>query len=250
MNEIEATAASLIEARRSGRRVPVRDLADPAAAYAVQALVADAMGWFAGATPRHWKSGGASREAPLTHAPLPPQGVWASPAQAGDWPFHDRGIEAEVALRLGVPVDAARAAGLDRDGALALVDALAVSIEIVDARWVEALQAPPLAKLADLQVHGALVLGPWQSFGPRDWSAQTCRVTVGQAPALEFQGSHPLGDPGFVLPAWLRHATRDGAVLPAGSVVTTGTWCGLLTAQPGDLVRVVFDGLGEASVQL
>jgi 2-keto-4-pentenoate hydratase len=249
MNEIEATAASLIDARRSGRRVPARPIADAATAYAVQALVADAMGWFAGATPRHWKSGGASRDAVLTHAPLPPQGVGASPATAGDWPFHDRGIEAEVALRLGVPVDAARAASLDHAGALALVDALCVAIEVVDSRWVEALKAPDLARLADLQVHGALVLGAWQPFAPRDWAAQTCHVRIGDAPARAFQGTHPLGDPAFVLPAWLRHATRDGAVLPAGSVVTTGTWCGLLPAQAGDLVSVAFEGLGDVSVQ-
>jgi 2-keto-4-pentenoate hydratase len=59
-----------------------------------------------------------------------------------------------------------------------------------------------------------------------------------------------MADPAFVLVPWLRHATRDGASVPAGTVVTTGTWCGLLDAQPGDSVRVVFDGIGEASVAL
>jgi 2-keto-4-pentenoate hydratase len=53
-----------------------------------------------------------------------------------------------------------------------------------------------------------------------------------------------------VLPEWLRHATRDGDVLPAGSVVSTGTWCGALEAQAGDRVCVQFDGVGEAVVQL
>jgi 2-keto-4-pentenoate hydratase len=59
-----------------------------------------------------------------------------------------------------------------------------------------------------------------------------------------------MADPVWVLPAWLRHATRDGATVPAGTVVTTGTWCGLLPAMQGDLVRARFDGIGEASVQL
>ena len=36
----------------------------------------------------------------LTHAPLPPEGLWSSPADMRAWPFHWRGIEAEVALRL------------------------------------------------------------------------------------------------------------------------------------------------------
>ena len=60
--------------------------------------------------PTCWKSGGPSRDQPLTHAPLPPAGVWPSPAQAGDWVFHQRDMEIEIALRLGQPVDAAQAA--------------------------------------------------------------------------------------------------------------------------------------------
>jgi len=106
------------------------------------------------------KSGGPSRADAISHAPLPPAGVWASPAMAGTWPLALRGIEAAVALRLREPVDAVRAAALDLRGARALVDAMCVSIEIVDSRWAEGLQAPALAKLADLLCHGALVLSP------------------------------------------------------------------------------------------
>jgi 2-keto-4-pentenoate hydratase len=59
-----------------------------------------------------------------------------------------------------------------------------------------------------------------------------------------------MGEPAWVLAAWLRHATRDGAVLAAGSVVTTGTWCGILQAQAGDAVQADFDGIGQARLQL
>jgi len=38
--------------------------------------------------------------------------------------------------------------------------------------------------------------------------------------------------------------------LPKGTVVTTGTWVGILDAQPGERVEVVFEGVGQASVQL
>ena len=248
---IATAAARLLQARREGIPQPAPALTDAAQAYAVQDRVAAALGWFADGPPRHWKSGGPSRQAVLTHAALPPAGIWPSPAQAGDWPFHGRGIEAEVALRLGEPVDAQRAAALDLAGARALVEAMCVSIEIVDTRWAEGLQAPALAKLADLQAHGALVLGDWVPFdAARDWPAQPCQVTIGTQPVREFIGSHAMADPAFVLPAWLRHATRQGAVLPAGTVVTTGTWCGLLPAQAGDRVTVRFPGIGLASVQL
>ena len=132
---------------------------------------------------------------------------------------------------------------------MALIDAMAVSIEIVDSRWTEGLAAPALARLADLQSHGALVLGRWQPFAPRDWSVQSCVVRIGQRPPAEFLGTHALADPTFVLPAWLRHATRDGSVLGAGTVVTTGTWCGVLHAQPAERVSVEFDGIGAAEVE-
>lgn len=256
MNPVHEAIDALVSAHRHLRTTPAASvpLPDADAAYAVQAGVAEALGWFAdlpaGDAPRHWKSGGPSRQATLTHAPLPPRGVWASGTDARDWPFHWRGIEAEVALRLGEDIDAARAASLDPSRAASLVDAMCVSIELVDSRWSEARDAPALAKLADLQSHGALVLGEWQPFAARDWSAQRCRLTLGEGAPMAFQGTHSLGDPAFVLPSWLRHATRDGATLRAGTVVTTGTWCGLPLAAAGDRVVAEFPGIGGAEVRL
>ena len=87
-------------------------------------------------------------------------------------------------------------------------------------------------------------------FEPRDWAAQRCLVTIGAQPVTEHRGSHALADPAFVLPAWLRHATRHGRTVPAGTVVTTGTWCGLPIAAAGDRVAVDFPGIGQAAVQL
>jgi 2-keto-4-pentenoate hydratase len=147
-------------------------------------------------------------------------------------------------------VDAALAATLDVAAASTLIDAMCVSIEIVDSRWTEGFDAPPLAKLADLQSHGALVLGDWRPFTARDWSRQSCRVQIGPRAPVESRGSHPLGEPAWVLPAWLRHATRGGATLRAGTVVTTGAWTGLIEAHAGDAVSVEFDGIGAARVQL
>lgn len=249
---IDETAHHLIAARRTHRTISAASCRTPdaQAAYAAQDAVASACGWFREAPAGHWKSGGPSRDAELTHAALPPAGVWASPAKAGTWPFRLRGIEAEIALRLGRAVDPALAQTLDARAAAELVDAMCVSIEIVDSRWTEGLDAPALAKLADLQSHGALVLAPWLPFAPRDWQAQVCRVQIGAQPPVERQGTHSLADPVFVLPAWLRHATRDGRSVPAGTVVTTGTWVGLLHADKGDLVTVEFPGVGRASVQL
>ena len=251
MNPIQFATQALLQAHRDQQPVPAPPLPDAAAAYEVQAGVAKALGWFTHAAPGHWKSGGPSREAVATHAPLPPAGIWASPADGRTWPFNFHVIEAEVALRLGSAVDAQVAASLDLTQARALVDAMCVSIEVVDSRWAEGLQAPTLAKLADLQSHGALVLGAWRPFEPaRDWMTQLCTVRIGSQPLREFRGTHSMADPAFVLLAWLRHATRDGSVVPAGTVLTTGTWCGMLPAQTGDEVAVHFEGIGQAAVRL
>jgi len=255
-SSIDTVASALIMARCGHRphdAAPLAGkLASAADAYAVQERVAREFGWFAdGGAPRYWKSGGPSREAMPTHAPLPPAGVWTSPAHGGAWPFHMRGIEAEIALRLACEVDAARAGRLGAESAAELVDAMAVSIELVDSRWQQGLDAPALFKLADLQSHGALVLGEWMPFDlARDWRAQSCRVRIGAQAAVERTGTHAMNDPAFVLAAWLRHATRDGACLQAGTVVTTGTWVGILHAAAGDLVTAEFAGIGCASVQL
>jgi len=250
-NPIESVAQALIRARRehacADAQTFVDSLRTPEDAYAVQASVASLLGW---QTPGAsvWKSGGPSRQAQPTHAELPLAGVWGSPAHAQDWPFTWRGIEAEIALRLGESVDAAQAAALDGAGAVALVDAMAVSIEVVDSRWQQYVDAPNLLKLADLQSHGALVLGEWRPFEARDWAAQTCRVTIGRE-CIERRGTHALGDPAYGLVAWLRHATRAGRRIEAGSVVTTGTWVGILPASAGDLVTAEFEGVGHASIQ-
>ncbi|MFT3954189.1 MAG: fumarylacetoacetate hydrolase family protein [Piscinibacter sp.] len=249
---IEAVTAALLRARRSNSLVdaaPLADaLADAGEAYAVQQQVAQALGWFAAdGAPRFWKSGGPGREQPLTHAPLPPAGVWSSPAELSRWPMNLRLVESEIALRLGRDVDPALAATLDFDDAYGLVDAMAVSIELVDSRWQQGLAAPALLRLADLASHAALVLGEWQPCAPCDWAAQRCRLAIGAQPLVERTGTHSCGDPAWVLADWLRHATSRHGTLRAGTVVTTGTWAGAPAAAAGDTVVLKFPGIGQAS---
>lgn len=252
---VDGLVKALASAWREGRAIsaaPWHDsVMDAAQAYVAQERLADAMAWFgAAAMPVHWKSGGASREAVLTHAPLPPAGVRSSPASFGDMRFNTPGMESEIALRLGETVTPERAAALTPQNAGTVVDAMTVSIEIVDSRWEEGSLAPALLRLVDLQSHGALVLGEWVPYAARDWAAQRCETHIGSREPLVHIGTHPLGDPAWGLPTWLRHATRDGRSVPAGTVVTTGSWVGLLPLAPGDSVRVEFPGIGHAEARL
>jgi 2-keto-4-pentenoate hydratase len=199
---------------------------------------------------RYWKSGSPSRADALLHAPLPRRGVRPSGQRLDGVLLRHHWIEAEVALRIARDVTPQDAQALAMESARALVDAMCVSIEVVDSRWAAARAAPPLLKLADFLVHGALVLGDFVPFAPRDWSKQECRVRIGTGEWRAFTGSLGIGDPAWVLPAWLQHATRHGGSVAAGTVVTTGTWCGLLEAQAGDTVVAEFPGIGAATARL
>ena len=219
-------------------------------AYAVQDEVVHALDGEAAVPPRHWKSGGPSRDEPLTHSPLPAAGVFTSPADMSSWRLHACGVEPEIALRIKTdiaPQDAARITAADVDG---IIDAMTVSIEVVDSRWTSRMQAPALLRLADLQSHAALVLGEWVPYARRDWRLQAFELHVGDDAALARAGTHSLADPAWVVPAWLKHATRNGQAIAAGTIVTTGSWAGSVPANRGQLVRLNFEGIGAASLRL
>lgn len=245
--KFQSLIVALTQAHLSGQPLPAAEWVSAvhgeADAYAVQNGVAAALGWAEGPLVRHWKSGAASRSGPFSHAPLNPAGI--NPA-GRIWPV--LGVEAEVALRLGREVSAESARSMTPEVAGDWVDAMAVAVELVGSRWTEGLNAPERLRMADHQSNAGLVLGPWEPYAVRDWSAQTCQVQVGSAAPVTRTGSHSLNDPAWLLPAWLQHLTRHGAAVPADTVVTTGSWVGCLPVQPGEWVRVVFAGLGELMV--
>jgi 2-keto-4-pentenoate hydratase len=230
-------------------------LRGPEDARAVQRALAQAYGWWPqDRAPRYWKSGGPGRNQPLVHAPLPEPGVLTGmdEAPAPGPVFQLRGAEAEIALRIGQDVTAEQAATLDHASALALVDAWCLALEWVDVRWRDGLKAPALAHLADGQCHGGLLLGHWQSMQAlqgKDWSAQSCTITLDHAAPQTFTGTHSLGDPAWLLLDWLQHVAREYGSVPAGTVVTTGTWCGCMQLQAGQRFQAEFAGLGTLAWQ-
>ncbi|APW39683.1 2-keto-4-pentenoate hydratase [Rhodoferax koreense] len=252
---VQRVAQVLVGARRSGQPVTSSGLEQALhkeeQAYAVQALVAQALGWFdEGAA--YWKSGGASRASPLAHAALPAAGVRHAGASLDELRWHTPALEAEIVLRLGQPVTPARAQQLTHEDAAGLVASMAVAIEIADSRWVEGLSAPAWLRLADQGSHGALLIGEWLPWSDHDWANQVCEVDLDAQPVVAGAGPHSLGDPSWLLPIWLRHATRDGRTVAAGTVVTTGSWVGAIPMRrlPSVVdVQVRFPGLGEIGLR-
>ena len=85
--------------------------------------------------------------------------------------------------------------------------------------------------------------------GDVDWTTLRARVLRNDAVIADTRGGHPLGDPTWLLPWFVRHvAARCGGVR-AGDLVTLGTWAGLLPAACGERIHVEFDGVGQASVE-
>lgn len=225
---IETLIQTLAACHRDGSRLRAADWGDTvrseADAYAVQDGVAHALGWQLA----RWKSGGASPRGPFSHSPVGP--VASGPLL---------GLEAEIALRLGRDVTPQDASGGALDG---VVDAMCIAVELVASRWTEGLAAPELLRMADFQSNAGLLLGDWQPYRALDWANIEWRLTT---PELQRRGGHSLADPAGVLPAWLRHATRHGATVKAGTVVTTGAWGGLHAWTGPVRGTLAFEGLGE-----
>lgn len=256
--DFAAIAQAIVHARQSHQpadATPFNDvLKHTTDAYAVQRQVMRAMAGDAAPTPTAWKSGGPNRSSPLTHAALLPNGILHTGADMSAWPLNIRIVEIEIAFRTNQTVTPAQAAALTVESGRDLIDAMTVSIEVVDSRWQQVGTAPALLKLADMQSHGALVLGDWipytQADRSRDWTKQACTLKIGRNPLVSFLGTHTLQDPTWVIPAWLQHATEQGQSAPAGTMVTTGSWCGMPVAQRGDLIMATFEGIGQTSVLL
>jgi len=248
-------AAALVAARHTG----VAADASPWSAthlaaediYRIQDKVAQEMGWSdAPGQPTFWKGGGPSVGAEATFAPLPRPWVRPAPGPFRTQDFHRIAIEIEVAFRLARDVDAPDLASRAVHDPASFLDAMAVSIELVDSRWQGHVAAPSDLRQADLQSNGALVTGDWTPLRPVDWAAQVAHLEIDGKAVGSYTGAHPAGDPLWFAPQWLAHAVARHGSLAEGSVLTTGSWCGLVWLEGRAEVTARFDGIGEARLTL
>lgn len=244
-------ADRLIAARSSRRQLSLTDIgtvpADADEAYRIQDRVAHALGWFRDARATTWKVGAASVTATPIAVPLPPEGVVRSPARFPAGTFHAMGIEAEIAFRFRDAVDA-DAVGMNFDWGR-VVGELVVTIEVVDSRIRDGGKAPALVKLADAQLHGALVVGDAIPWRPLDWRQLRAVVRSNGSVDADTRGGHPLGDPTVLLPWFVRHVAQRTGGVRTGDLVTAGTWTGIVPARPGDAVEAEFEGVGRVEVR-
>ena len=232
-------ARRLLAARKGATVVRWRDVAPPdqGAAYAVQDETLRSIGPVGG-----WKVGAASPQSQPACAPLPAAGLQPDGAALLGPPWHMRGIEVELALRLGRDLGAAPS----RQELVEAVDAVLPAIEIVETRLADWRESEPLAQLADLQSHGALVLGAPSVIDPRDIDLRRIEAYLafdGQ-PVASTYGAHATGDVWGLLQWLAAHCAARGQPLRAGQVVTTGSCTGLLFAHDGAHVQAHLKGIG------
>jgi 2-keto-4-pentenoate hydratase len=245
VSDASEAARRLVAARNGGRLVSWRETLPPdrAGAYAIQDATLARIG-----PPGGWKVGASSAEAEPICAPLPSSGLLASGTQLGP-EFCLRGVEVEVALRVGRTLSAEDIALPDRELARAF-DAAYPAIEVVETRLEDWKNSAALAKLADLQSHGALLLGPALpvDFAALDFKHIEAHLFVGEVVSRRTAGGNPAGYIWRLLRWLIRHCVERGAPLLPGQIVTTGSCTGMVFAREGTRVRGCLAGLGEVTV--
>lgn len=249
ISAVHQATRALVEAQRSRKPADVAgiDLKTDKEAYRVQDAVFAEL--WPGSKPAAWKAGGPSDKIEPTASPIAPEGVLKSPGTVLASRMRMLGVEAEVAFRLGTDLPPRTRPYEDKEVAAAVEEVL-VTIELCDTRYADWQAASGVWKLADFQTNGGLVVGSgtknWRSV---DFLQQAAEFRIGDR-VRHVKGTHSYGNPFPLLPWLVRHAAKRGYGLHAGTVITTGAWTGLELASPGDEVRAVFPGIGEAVVRL
>jgi 2-keto-4-pentenoate hydratase len=153
-----------------------------------------------------------------------------------------RGVEAEIAFRFDRELPP-RATDYTYEEVAEAVTAM-IGFEIVDSRFADYKGAAALDKTADLQSNGGFVSGP-AAPGWRKLDLETIGVTlrINGEVKVQGKGGHPSKDP--LIPAiGLANLKRLTTGIAAGQFATTGTYTGLIFAEPGDVVSATFDSIG------
>jgi 2-keto-4-pentenoate hydratase len=248
--DIQDAASRLVRAHKGSALAPHAQVTPPdtACAYAVQDMVARGLGPVGG-----WKVGAAGPAAEPACAPLLAAGIFKSGVALVGPPWRARGVEVEVALRLGhdlTPGNSDRGP-LAPTRVIEAVDAILPAVEIIETRLDGWRESSPLAQLADLQNHGGLIIGEPSPIDVRDVDLRTVEAYLafdGQ-PVASTRGANPAADI-WRLVGWLAwHCAQRGMPLRAGQVITTGSCSGVLFAPEGAFVQAQLTGIGQVELR-
>ncbi len=236
----------LLEARRT--MTPIEDLPPELRpvgldeVFFVQDRMREAYGALGG-----WKVGASSLDATPMAAPLPLTMVAQSGAIQGG---RLRGLEAEIAFVLKSDLPP-RAIPYGDEEVYAAVETCHPAIEVLESGLVDPIRPEvKMTMLADLQMHGGLILGPgYPSWRTVDFQKEHVTLAIDGMIRVEETGSNPSGDLLRLL-RWLANegAARTGGLL-AGQWITTGSWTGNTPARSASSIDVHFSTVGRAGMR-
>ncbi|MFZ5671438.1 MAG: 2-keto-4-pentenoate hydratase [Pseudomonadota bacterium] len=224
-----------------------------AEAYAIQAKLAETLGWAVGG----WFCGCTNRaiqeQLGLIEpycAPLFRHLIHQAPAVLDARDFAPIVLECEFSFILARDLPA-RSDPYELDEVKVAIATLHPSIEVVAGTLKDWRRQPPFTIIADNGVDGALVLGE----GMRDWSALDLasipvELSVDGEPVQTGSGVNVLGNPLDAL-LWLANEQRKrGNGLKAGDVCNTGTATLMQPITAGQHAVASFGPLGSAELRL
>lgn len=206
---------------------------DAEAAYAVQHEILA----LSGVSVAGWKVGAKSADGPIQGAPLPNDGVRRSPAVFRRGDFGVLGLELEIAFYFSHEFAPRERRYTDVE-VWAGVRSVAATIEIVSSRFADWPKVDKLAQLADLQNHGALVVGEAVTYREDyPFLRPTLSFTFGGKDIVKGLPANPAGDPRRLLPWLVNHWVGRGLTVSPGMVATGGSYTGIFfPGGPGEAV--------------
>lgn len=159
--------------------------------------------------------------------------------------IHPR-IEAEIAFVMREPLNDEN---LTIDDVIAACDFVLPAIEIIDSRYINFKFDLP-SVLADNSSSGRFAVG-CRPISPRDIDLRTIGTVVEINGAVAATGASAavLGHPAQAVALLVRHMAQRGEILPAGSLVLTGSMIEALPIAAGDIISARFQHLGSITLR-
>jgi 2-keto-4-pentenoate hydratase len=197
-----------------------------------------------------WKIGAKSDKGAIQGAPLPAQRIYPATAaiKRADYPV--LGIELEIMFCFDTDFQPG-AAPIREQEVMRRVSTMAASIEIVSSRIAGWPEVPKLSQLADLQNHGALISGEFIAYDAAfPFVNPVAHLTLNGKDIFKGSASNPAGDPRRLLSWLVNHCNAHGLLLPAGTIVTTGSYTGIHFPEEPGLVIGQIAGLPPIHFEL
>jgi 2-keto-4-pentenoate hydratase len=225
--EADGLAAVLARARVDGKRLatlaPELQPADSEAAYAAQYATLQQMG----AAPAGWKIGSKSHDGPIQGAPLPAACVYRGPTTLARDAYAKPALELEIAFAFGRRFEAGSGPYSD-ETVLEAIATMHATIEVVASRFEAWPNVDKLWQLADLQNHGALIVGEGVAYERGyPFVAPRMQFTFDGANIIEGKPANTAGDPRRLLPWLVNHCVSRGVTIEPGAVLTCGSYTGM-----------------------